>query len=95
MNREVVIPGGAGVYPLTGDVLSTAGDQTVRVIGIQGIPVQRISPEPGSYLEYNQNAGRWEPILRASIQVNGITVSDDYDISVNAVHVYVNGTPVA
>jgi hypothetical protein len=94
MNREIVIPGGAGVYPLTGDVQSTAGSSTVRVVGLQGLPLENIIPNPGAFLVFNQNNAEWEPIQRACIQVNGLTVSDDYDMSVNATHVSVNGTPV-
>lgn len=93
MNREIVIPGGAGVYPLTGDVQSTAGSPTVRVVGIQGIAVENIVPGPGAVLMFNQNNADWEPFERACIQVNGLSVSDDYDMSVNANHVAVNGTP--
>lgn len=93
MNREVVIPGGAGVYPLTGDVQSSAGSPTVRVTGIQGIPVEAVVPDPGAVLTYNASNADWEPIQRACIQVNGLSVSDDYDMSVNTTHVEVNGTP--
>ena len=93
MNREIVIPN--VLYPLTGDVQSTAGSPQVRVTGIQGLPVQFIVPDPGAFLTFNQNNAEWEPIQRACIQVNGLTVSDDYDISVNADHVSVNGTPVS
>jgi len=95
MNREIVIPGGAGVYPLNGDVQSTAGSSTVRVVGIQGISVENIVPDPGAVLMFNQNNAEWEPFQRACIQVNGLTVSDDYDISVNATHIKVNGTPAS
>lgn len=94
MNREIVIPGGAGIYPLTGDVVSSAGSPTVKVIGIQGFPVQSGVPLPGAVLTFNQNNADWEAIQRACIQVNGITVSDDYNIGVNSTNVYVNGTPV-
>jgi hypothetical protein len=95
MNREVIIPGGAGVYPLTGDVLSSAGSPTVTVVGIRSIPVQSGVPLPGAVLTYNQNDNQWEPTQRACIQVNGISVSDDYFIAVNAHNVAINGTPVA
>jgi len=95
MNREIVIPGGAGVYPLTGDVQSSAGSPTVRVTGLQGLPIESIVPDPGAVLTFNQNNAEWEPIQRACIQVNGISVSDDYDISVNAIHIEVNGVPAS
>ncbi len=83
MNRELVIPGGAGIYPLQGDVQSTAGNAKVKVIGLQGIALQSVVPASGSVLEYNVNTNQWEPILNAQIQVNGLTVSDDPLISVN------------
>jgi hypothetical protein len=93
MNREIVIPGGAGVYPLTGDVLSQAGNPTVQVVGLRGIPVADSFLNGGEVLEYNVNTHSWEPVLRAAIQVNGITVSDDYIITVNVQKsVLVNGS---
>lgn len=95
MNRELVIPGGSGTYPLQGDVQSTAGNANVTVIGIQNTPVESTTLDSGAFLEYNQNTNQWQPILRACIQCNGLTISDDYDISVNAVHVSLNGTAIA
>lgn len=92
MNREIVLPGGAGLYPLTGDVLSTPGSPTARVIGIQGIPVLQSVVPSGAVLQYNQNNNEWEAILNAQIQVNGLTVSDDPWVSVNAAKpITVNG----
>jgi hypothetical protein len=95
VNREVIIPGGAGIYPLTGDVQSTAGNATVTVIGLQNIKMQSGVPLPGAVLTYNQNDNQWEPTQRACIQVNGISVSDDYFIAINADNVSINGTPVS
>lgn len=90
MNREIY-PG--GIYPLTGDVESQAGNQPVTVVGLQGIPVEQTFFDGGEYLEYNPNTHQWEPTLRASIQVNNITVSDDYLITVNVPKmVLVNGS---
>lgn len=95
MNREVVGGGGASIYPLTGDVLSTPGSPTVTVVGLQNIPVVQKFLTGGEYLEYNISSNSWLPTLRASIQVNGVTVSDDYEISVNTGSgVSVNGVPV-
>ena len=93
MNREIVLSGGgAGIYPLTGDILSTAGSPTVRVTGIQGIPVLQSVVPSGAMLQYNQNNNRWEATLNAQIQVNGITVSGDPWVSVNAAKpITVNG----
>lgn len=92
MNREIVGGGGASIYPLAGDVVSTAGNATVIVAGIQGIPVTAAFLAGGEVLEYNPATHNWQPILRAAIQVNNLTVSDDYLISVNVPkEVLVNG----
>jgi hypothetical protein len=84
MNRELVIPGGAGLYPLAGDVTSSAGNPLARVIGIQGIPVIAGIPGSGASFQFNQNLVEWQPTLIAQVQINGITVSDDPLVSVNA-----------
>ncbi len=92
MNREIVGGGGASIYPLIGDVTSTAGNATVTVTGIQGIPIASPFLDGGAALVYNANAHNWQPILRATIQVNGLTVSDDFEISVNVPRgILVNG----
>lgn len=92
MNREIAIPGGAGVYPLAGDVASRAGNSQVRVTGLQGVPVAQASLQGGEYLEYDPGSHGWVPTLRATIQVNGKTVSDDNIIIVNLPHlITVNG----
>lgn len=93
MNREIAIPGGAGIYPLTGDVASTAGNPSVRVTGLQGVPIASDpSFQGGEELQYNANTHSWTPTLRAAIQVNNVTVSDDYIIAVNVPKsVLVNG----
>lgn len=83
MNREIVQPCGAGIYPLTGDILSTAGNNTIRVIGLQGVPVKSGVNTSGSVLMYNQNTNQWEPILNTIALINGLAVSDDYDFTVN------------
>jgi hypothetical protein len=83
MNREIVMPSGAGIYPLIGDIASQAGDTLVTVTGIQSIPVTSMLPPPGADLQYNGNTHNWTPTLRAAIQVNTVTASDDGLISVN------------
>ena len=93
MNREIAVPGGAGVYPLTGDVASTAGNPQVRVTGLQGVPIAQPGFQGGEGLEYDINANNWVPTLRAAIQVNNLTVSDDPLISVNVANaILVNGS---
>ena len=87
------MPGGAGIYPLAGDVQSTAGNQTVTVVGIQNIPILQAFLNGGEVLGYNPNTRQWMPTLRAAIQVDNVTVSDDYIITVNVPKmVLVNGS---
>lgn len=83
MNRECVIPGGAGIYPLQGDVKSRAGNSTVQVTGLNSVPLGTQTLVGGQVHQYNPATNNWEPTLRATVQVNSITVSDDPYISVN------------
>lgn len=83
MNREIIQPGGAGIYPVQGDVLSQAGNATVTVVGLQGVTIATTFLDGGEVLEYNTNTHQWTPTLRAAIQVNNVTVSDDYIVAVN------------
>jgi hypothetical protein len=93
MNREVVIPGGAGIYPLQGDVASSAGNSTVKVTGFQGVALDNLTLTGGMTHQYNPSTGTWQPMLVATIQVNGITVSTDPWVSVNKTKpITVNGT---
>lgn len=90
MNREIY-PG--GLYPLSGDVQSTPGSPGALVIGIQGVPVNASQMNGGEVLEYSVDALAWVPTLRACIQVNNVTVSDDYEIGVNFPNLpQINGT---
>ena len=92
MNREIAT-GAATIYPLAGDVRSQAGNQNVEVVGIISIPISQDTPSGGDVLEYDANSNQWILRLRASIQVNGATVSDDYIVSVNVVkEILVNGS---
>lgn len=89
-------------YPLTGDVQSTPGSPTVTVVGIQTVPFSATPPLPGQIPV--AIGGQWVPSnpsitdANQSIQVNGVVMSDDYQVSVNAVlgisnsPLYVNGT---
>lgn len=91
MNREIV-GSAATIYPLQGDVTSAAGNSTVRVTGLQGVPVQDLTLSGGMEWQYNVNVGAWQPTLLATIQVNATTVSRDPYISVNVTKpVKVNG----
>jgi hypothetical protein len=87
MNRETVIPGGAGIYPLVGDVSSKAGSATVTVTGIQNVPIEAVTPPVGSVLTYNQNTNQWQPITNAVMLVNLLPVSDDYLVTVNFISI--------
>lgn len=93
MNREIYP---SSVYPITGDVVSTAGTAPVKVTGLQGVPV--INPFltgglfGGQTLQFNTVNRGWTATLIASIQINNVTVSDDYSVSVNAIkQIKVNG----
>lgn len=92
MNREIVVPGGAGVYPLTGDVESDAGSPLVTVVGIQGRTVTNPFLQGGENLQYNGNTNEWIPTLRACVFVNGVPVSDDFTVTVNVARpIKING----
>lgn len=84
MNREIVGGAGAAVYPLTGDVTSTAGNPLVTVTGLQHIPILNASLASGAVLEFNANNNQWQGILRANVLVDGLVVSTDNIIAVNA-----------
>jgi hypothetical protein len=81
MNREIYP---YALYPLTGDVQSVVGNAKVSVVGIQGVPILN-APflNGGEALVYNPSTNNWQPTLRATIQVDNVTVSTDAEISVN------------
>jgi hypothetical protein len=83
MNREIAGGGGATLYPLTGDVDSNAGSNSVSVVGLNNTPLQTSQLSSGSKLQYIANANAWVSTLVATVQVNGITISDDPTITVN------------
>lgn len=56
-NREIY-PG--GIYPLQGDIESTAGQNSVAVTGIQGTPVVNTPPQTGQLLVMGGD-GQWHP----------------------------------
>ena len=75
--------------PLRGDVSGAAGATTVTVTGLQTIPVKSGTPSDQQVLTYIAADGQWEASSNSSanrsIEVNGIVLSDDYDIGVNLV----------
>lgn len=85
MNREIVGGGGAGIYPLQGDVLSTAGNNKVQVIGIESIPIHG-SPVDGDTLVYVVRGNFWAyEGGTLSILVNAVKVSFDKLVLVNGI----------
>jgi hypothetical protein len=88
MNREVT----SSLWPLSGDVFSQAGSDIVKVTGLQGIPVKQVFLVGGEELIFDVNSNSWIPTIRAIIQVNNVTISDDAYISVNVLKpILVNG----
>lgn len=73
MNREIVGGGGASVYPLIGDVQSTAGNAPVTVIGLRGILIEPSFPVNSDVLTYDETSNMWvpTPITGIELQTNG------------------------
>lgn len=74
MNREITGGGGASVYPLVGDVTSTAGQGPVSVTGIRNIPVNNSFPAGGEVLTYDgpSNSLSLEaPVQQIELETNG------------------------
>jgi hypothetical protein len=83
VNRQIYPPN--ALFPLRGDVSAEAGATSVIVIGIQTIPVSPILPSltvPQTLVAIG--GAEYIPTdLDTSIQINGVPVSDDYDIGIN------------
>jgi uncharacterized protein with beta-barrel porin domain len=92
-NREATLGSGTlGI--LQGDVLTSPGSPNVTVVGLQGVPIGPNTFVNGGVYQYNASTNTFVMVQSgASISVNGIAISDDYIISVNAQWVYINGTP--
>lgn len=64
--------------PHLGDAI---GDDTLTVVGIQGIPVSPSQPQPGDVLKYDVNIGQYVPMQDSSgstlIAGNGIAIVND------------------
>lgn len=72
---------------LTGDV--TTSGTVAKVVGIQTIPVDSTAPTDKQVLEFNAGTGQWtptdlSPITQGKILVNGLVVSTDALILVDA-----------
>lgn len=89
MNRETAW------YPVpnAGDISVPVGSSTTQVVGIQTYPVVTTLPTQGQmFVALN---GAWTPeTINASITVDGLPVSDDYDIGVE-LPLFSNGGPVS
>jgi hypothetical protein len=71
MNREIV-PG--GVYPIQGDVESTAGSSVVTVVGLEGIPMPPAFPSGGEVLTYDGSSNTLlleQPVQQIELETNG------------------------
>jgi len=85
MNREIVGTSGT-IYPLTGDVTSTAGQPTVAVTGIQTIPVINQVPKVGQILIADQSTGTLQyipgdPIVSGPNSTNTLSTSNPIQIA--------------
>ena len=89
MSNRQVFP--SSLFPLRGDLSAEAGAVSVKVIGIQGTSVSNVGPTNNQVLVFNSVTNQYTPSsttntqANQSIQVNGIVMSDDYSVSVNAV----------
>ncbi len=89
-NREIYP---SALFPNRGDLSAEAGATTTTVVGIQTVPVTPVLPTDSQILvDIN---GVWTPkSINASITVNQVPVSDDYEIGVN-LPLFGNGGPVS
>ena len=89
MSNQQVWPQTFG--PGAGDILTTPGSPLTTVTGIQTAPVINQYPLNGQILIFDGPTNRYIPSsttntqANKSIQVNGIVMSDDYEVSVNDV----------
>lgn len=92
MNREIYP---AGLYPLTGDVESQAGNTGVSVVGIQNVPVQPTAPDVGNVLTYDNTQGGWvpEPLPIATTSSPGVVQPDGSTITITPAGVISSAPP--
>lgn len=90
----------ASLSPLIGDVSAGAGVQLVTVVGLQNQPIDGTAPLEQQILRFSftdpiaGTGGAWRASFdtNSAVYINGVPVSDDYDILVNAQpQVTVNG----
>lgn len=77
----------ASQSPLLGDISGPAGATTVTVVGLQRTSMDSTPPNDQDALVYQLSSNKWVPTADAnqSIAVNGVKVSDDYDIGFNLI----------
>lgn len=79
----------SSLFPLRGDVSAEAGATAVRVIALVGIPIAGdiTTILDQQTLVFNAATGQFEfeSPANSSIQVNGVTLSDDYEFYVSGV----------
>lgn len=61
MNREITGGAAASIYPLIGDVTSQAGNDSVSVTGLLGVPMQAVGTDDQEFLVYDQTTNNWIP----------------------------------
>lgn len=86
------------LFPLRGDITAEAGDTSVTVVGLQTTPIDSTPPIGAPALVALGGTiitqAIWTPVaLDNSILIEGIPVSDDYDIGVE-LPIGTTGTPV-
>lgn len=97
MNREITGGAGASIYPLIGDVISQAGNDSVSVTGLLGVPMQAVGTDDQEFLVYDQSTNNWIPRLIAppdlpiattsslgAVQPDGTTVTVSVDGVISA-----------
>lgn len=97
MNR-IVYP--FNLYPVTGDVESTAGSSAVKVVGLQTIPVDDTAPSlDGEILLYRFSDNKWlVTFVNDAVGVNARAISLNTILNIAGSTlvgaVDVNGTPI-
>ena len=80
----------ASLFPLRGDVSAESGAVMVKVQGIQTVPVdQPISPTDDlKVATYVAAEGRieWKVGIAVAVKINGVGVSTDKQVGINAVY---------
>lgn len=86
MSNQQLFPSSS--YPGSGDIQTTPGSPNTTVVGWQGFPVSSTPPLTNQVPVFNGTT--WVPSSTTlsdndSISVAGVTVSDDYELSINRI----------